>query len=177
MRNNCGGIAHSRSFIASHSALMRGSAMATHLDPPTGRIIGARHYFPMRVYYEDTDLSGIVYHANYLKYCERARSDLLRLLAVDQRAAVELGEGHYAVADAQIKWRRPAKLDDALVVETSAADLRAASVRMAQTVLRGDEVLAEIVVRVGFVGPDGRPKRQPDAWRQAFDDFAKEDLN
>ena len=67
--------------------------MAIDLTPPGGRLDGTAHYFPVRVYYEDTDLSGIVYHANYLKWFERARSDLLRLLGIDQRAAQEAGEG------------------------------------------------------------------------------------
>lgn len=129
----------------------------------------------MRIFYEDTDLSGIVYHANYLKFCERARSDLLRLLGVDQGAAIAAGEGAYAVAEAQIKWLRPAKLDDALLIETEATQLHAASVRMAQKVWRGEELLAQVALRVGFVGPDGRPKRQPEAWRQAFAIFAKKD--
>jgi len=129
----------------------------------------------VRIFYEDTDLSGIVYHANYLKFCERARSDLLRLLGVDQGAAIAAGEGAYAVAEAQIKWLRPAKLDDALLIETEATQLHAASVRMAQKVWRGEELLAQVALRVGFVGPDGRPKRQPEAWRQAFAIFAKKD--
>ena len=63
-------------------------------QPASGLFQGPLHLFPLRVYYEDTDLTGIVYHANYLRWCERARSDLLRLLGIDQRAAVEAGEGH-----------------------------------------------------------------------------------
>ncbi len=128
--------------------------------------------FPIRVHYEDTDLSGIVYHANYLKYCERARSEILRALGIDQRAAHEAGEGAYAVAEANIRFLRPAKFDDALIVESRAAELRAASVRMAQRILRDGQVLAEVAIRVGFVAPDGRPKRQPLAWREAFEQFA-----
>jgi len=146
--------------------------MHADLPPPSGRFDGSRHLFPVRVHYEDTDLSGIVYHANYLKFCERARSEILRQLGIDQRAAHEAGEGAYAVAEAHIRFLRPAKFDDALIVESRAAELRAASVRMAQRVLRGDEVLAEVAVRVGFIAPDGRPKRQPQAWRTAFEQFA-----
>ena len=146
--------------------------MPADLPPPAGRFDGPRHLFPVRVHYEDTDLSGIVYHANYLKFCERARSEILRQLGIDQRAAHEAGEGAYAVAEAHIRFLRPAKFDDALIVESRAAELRAASVRMAQRVLRGTEVLAEVAVRVGFIAPDGRPKRQPLAWRTAFEQFA-----
>ena len=145
-------------------------------QPASGVFEGKCHLFPCRIYYEDTDLSGLVYHANYLKYCERARSDLLRVLGIDQRAAHEAGEGNYAVAEANIRYLRPARLDDSLVVQTRLAELGAASVRLDQCVVRGDEVLAELAIRVGFIGPDGRPRRQPAAWRHAFATFyTKED--
>jgi acyl-CoA thioester hydrolase len=142
-------------------------------QPPSGLFQGSLHLFPVRVYYEDTDLSGIVYHANYLRWFERARSDMLRLLGIDQRAAVEAGEGAYAVAELTIRYLAPAKLDDALVIATEAIELRAASVRVRQRALKMDgrdgNLLAEAAVRVGFISPDGRPCRQPSAWRAAFD--------
>ena len=142
--------------------------MTVYPSPPGGRLDGTTHLFPVRVYYEDTDLSGIVYHANYLKWFERARSDLLRLLGIDQRAAVEAGEGAYAVADLTIRYTAPAKLDDDVVIASRPIELRAASCRLHQKALRGEDLLAEAQLRVGFVGPDGRPRRQPDAWRTAF---------
>jgi len=138
-------------------------------QPASGLFQGPLHLFPVRVYYEDTDLTGIVYHANYLRWCERARSDLLRLLGIDQRAAVEAGEGHYAVAEMHIRYLAPARLDDALVIASEATELRSASVRLRQRVLRDGNLLAEAAVRVGFISPDGRPRRQPSAWRAAFD--------
>jgi len=138
-------------------------------QPASGLFQGPLHLFPVRVYYEDTDLSGIVYHANYLRWFERARSDMLRLLGIDQRAAVEAGEGHYAVAEINVRYLAPAKLDDALVIATEAIELRAASVRVRQRALRDGNLLAEAAVRVGFISPDGRPCRQPSAWRAAFD--------
>jgi acyl-CoA thioester hydrolase len=140
-------------------------------EPPSGVLEGQSHLFPLRVYYEDTDLSGLVYHANYLKYCERARSDLLRLLEIDQRAALEAGEGYYAVTEANIRYLAPAKLDDSLLVQTECVELRPASVRLLQRVMRGEDILVEVTVRVGFIAPNGRPRRQPDAWRQAFQTF------
>ncbi|MBU2588834.1 MAG: thioesterase family protein, partial [Alphaproteobacteria bacterium] len=79
--------------------------------PPGGILDGARHLYAVRVYYEDTDLSGITYHANYLRWFERARSDLLRVLEIDQRAAIESGEGAYALSEVNLKYLRPAKLD------------------------------------------------------------------
>jgi len=149
--------------------------MNEQLQPPSGRIEGSRHLYPVRVFFEDTDLSGIAYHANYLKWCERARSDILRLLGVDQRNAFEAGEGFYAVSEANIKWRRPARFDDVLTVETRCTQLRSASARMVQRILRGPELLAEIEIVAAFLAPDGRPKRQPAEWRTAFATFIEKD--
>ena len=83
-------------------------------QPPSGRFDGNQHLFAVRVYFEDTDLSGVVYHANYLRWFERARSDMLRLLGIDQRAAHEADEGAYAVSALDLRYLRPAKLDDAI---------------------------------------------------------------
>lgn len=140
---------------------------------PGGLIDGPRHLFAVRAYYEDTDLSGIVYHANYLRWFERARSDLLRLLDIDQRAAIEAGEGAYAVADLTIRYARPARLDDTVVIETRCTELGAASVRIVQRATREGELVAEQTVRVGFIDPQGRPRRQPAAWRDAFSQFSE----
>ncbi|WP_128893306.1 YbgC/FadM family acyl-CoA thioesterase [Erythrobacter sp. HKB08] len=149
--------------------------MTTRPNPPGGIIDGKRHLYAVRAYYEDTDLSGIVYHANYLRWFERARSDLLRVLEIDQRAAIEAGEGAYAVADLQIRYVRPAKLDDDVVIETRCTDMRAASLRMHQRAWRGEELLTEATLRVGFVAPDGRPRRQPEEWRQAYQSVLSEE--
>jgi acyl-CoA thioester hydrolase len=142
--------------------------------PPVGRL-RARRIISVRVYYEDTDLSGVVYHANYLRWFERALRPL-RMLGVDQRAAIEAGEGAYAVADMAIRYLIPAKLDDAVVVRTIVEDLGAASCKMCQSAFRNDKLLAEARVRVGFVSPQGRPKRQPAPWRAAFDAFLAGDI-
>jgi acyl-CoA thioester hydrolase len=143
----------------------------TSPNPPGGIIDGARHLYAVRVYYEDTDLSGITYHANYLRWFERARSDLLRLLGIDQRAAIEGGEGAYALSEVNLKYLRPAKLDDDVVIETRCTELGAASCRMHQIARRGGEDLCEAYLRVGFITLDGRPRRQPAAWRTAFQTF------
>lgn len=141
----------------------------SHLpSPPSGCLDGPAHRLAVRAYYEDTDLSGVVYHANYLRWFERGRSDLVRLLGIDQRAAQESGEGAYAVSDLSIRYLAPARLDDVVLIESRAEEVGAASCRMLQQAWRGETLLAEARVRVGFVGPDGRPKRQPAAWRAAF---------
>ncbi len=136
--------------------------------PPGGIFDGPRHLYAVRVYYEDTDLSGITYHANYLRWFERARSDLLRMLEIDQRDAIEAGEGAYAVSEINLKYLRPAKLDDDVVIETTCTELGAASCRMHQIARRGGEKLCEATLRVGFISLDGRPRRQPTEWRAAF---------
>lgn len=138
-------------------------------QPPSGRFDGNEHLYAVRVYFEDTDLSGVVYHANYLRWFERARSDFVRLLGIDQRAANEAGEGAFAVADLSIRYAAPARLDDGVVIETRCTELGAASCRMHQKAVREDGLLlAEATFRVGFVSPQGRPRRMPDGWRAAF---------
>ncbi len=137
-------------------------------QPPSGLIDGRVHHFAVRAYFEDTDLSGVVYHANYLRWFERARSDFVRLLGIDQRAANEAGEGAFAVADLTIRYAAPARLDDAVLIETRCEELGAASCRMHQRALKDQTLLAEARLRVGFVAPDGRPRRMPASWRSAF---------
>ena len=136
--------------------------------PSEGVIHGRQHQFAVRAYYEDTDLSGVVYHANYLRWFERARSDLLRLMGIDQRAAHEAGEGAWAVSEISVRYRAPARLDDAVRIVSTVEQLGAASCRMRQIAFRGDVLLAEAQLRLGFVAPDGRPRAQPAAWRAAF---------
>jgi acyl-CoA thioester hydrolase len=139
-----------------------------------GAWVGGTHHFALRVYYEDTDVSGVVYYANYLKYMERARSDMLRAAGVDQRAALEAGEGFYVVAEARIRYRRPARLEDALVLLSEVRDVRAASCVIHQRVMRGGEILAEALITAAFLSADGRPKRQPRAWVEVFERLKKE---
>jgi len=136
---------------------------------PAGLIDGQVHRFAVRAYFEDTDLSGVVYHANYLRWFERARSDFVRLLGIDQRGANEGGDGAFAVADLSIRYLVPARLDDGVFIETRCTELGAASCRMHQRATREDGVLlSEATFRVGFVAPDGRPRRMPKGWREAF---------
>lgn len=138
--------------------------------PQRGRLVGREHRFPVRVFFEDTDLSGVVYHANYLRYMERARSDMLSVAGIDQRAAFEAGEGYYVVADLRIRYRRPARLDDGLVVVSTVKSFTAASATIHQRVMLEREVLTEAEVLAAFVAPNGgRPRRQPRAWLTIFE--------
>ncbi|TPG15492.1 YbgC/FadM family acyl-CoA thioesterase [Sphingomonas oligophenolica] len=133
-------------------------------QPAAGRFDGAEHRFPVRVYFEDTDLSGVVYHPNYLRYMERARSDMLRIAGIDQRAAHEAGDGAYAIVDLAIRYRAPARLDDALLVVSTVTRASPASVVIHQTVRRGTVELTDADVTAALVAPSGRPVRQPRAW-------------
>jgi acyl-CoA thioester hydrolase len=142
-------------------------------EPPCGRFDGSTHLFPVRVYFEDTDLSGVVYHANYLRWFERARSDMLRCLNIDQRAAHEAGEGAYAVTDVALRYLRPARLDDGVLIRSDVVELSPATCRIVQRAFRlplsdPSELLCEGKVRVAFVAPNGRPRRQPRDWVDAF---------
>ncbi len=137
-------------------------------QPAQGRFVEREHRFPVRVYFEDTDLSGVVYHANYLRYMERARSDMLRVAGIDQRAVHEAGEGAYAVADLHIRYRAPARLDDALLVASRVVEVGAARVVIHQTVRCGTLLLADARVTVALVTPGGRPRRQPRAWTDIY---------
>jgi acyl-CoA thioester hydrolase len=139
------------------------------LDQPyRGGFAGAEHRFALTVYFEDTDTAGIVYYANYLKFMERARSDMLRAAGIDQRAAMEAGEGVYAVAEVNIRYLRPARLGDDLVVVSTIDQVRAASVLIHQQVMRGTEPLADARITAAFLGSDDRPRRQPKAWVDRF---------
>ncbi|MGC6400175.1 tol-pal system-associated acyl-CoA thioesterase [Sphingomonas sp. FW199] len=136
--------------------------------PAQGRFDGLEHRFPLRVYFEDTDLSGIVYHANYLRFMERARSDMLRTAGIDQRAAHEAGEGVYAIRDVKLRYVAPARLGDALLIVSRVIAVRAAAVTIHQRVMRGTDLLVDAKVEAVFVTPAGRPRRQPADWLVRF---------
>jgi acyl-CoA thioester hydrolase len=136
--------------------------------PYRGGFVGKEHRFALTVYFEDTDTAGIVYHANYLRFFERARSDMLRAAGIDQRAFLDEGGGAYAVTDMDIKWRRSARLDDDLLVVSRVTGVRAASCAIHQRVMRGNEILAEATVTAALLSPQGRPVRQPAMWVETF---------
>ncbi len=136
--------------------------------PSTGRIEAGRHLLPVRVYFEDTDLTGIVYHANYLRYMERARTEMLRHAGVDHNAAMAANDGFWAVHAMNIIWHRPARLDDQLLVVTAVTRVRAAANELSHEVMRGDERLCSATVTAAFLSMDGRPQRQSRLWHDRF---------
>ena len=122
------------------------------------------HLLPVQVWYEDTDMGGIVYYANYLKFIERGRSDWIAELGLDQEA-LRLAGTVFAVRRLEADYLAPARFGDVLQVETVPGLLRGARLEMAQRVLRDDTVLFTAQVTLVALGPTGRPARLPDALR------------
>jgi acyl-CoA thioester hydrolase len=136
--------------------------------PYRGGFTGRQHRFALTVYFEDTDTAGVVYYANYLKFLERARSDMIRAAGIDQGAMLN-GEGSaYFVTHVDIRYRRPARLGDDLQVVSSVEQVRASSVNIHQRVMRGPELLADASVTAAFLDQKGRPRRQPREWVEEF---------
>ncbi len=129
---------------------------------------GMRHIFPLSVYWEDTDAGGIVYYANYLKFTERARTDMLRGLAINQQAMMVEEGANFVVRACEIEYLRPARMEDELEVVTTVTDLRGASLHMRQDINRGEERLVETKVRVACLDTEGRPQRLSSAINEKF---------
>jgi acyl-CoA thioester hydrolase len=137
-----------------------------------GGIVDGRHRMQVRVYYEDTDFSGIVYHANYLRFMERGRTNYLRLLGADQHALFAQAQAEapgfaFVVRAMQIEYLKPARMDDVLEVITAPLEVKGASITLAQEVRRGADVLVEACVKVAFVA-GGRARPIPKALRVAM---------
>ncbi len=131
------------------------------LEPGSGRIERGRHLFPIRVYYEDTDAGGIVYHATYLRFAERARSEFLRLIGWHhQQVLDETGLG-WVVRRAEIDFMKPARLDDALTVVSSIESMKGASMRAVQSIRRGAVELVVLHLQLVLLSRSGRPGRLP----------------
>ena len=136
-----------------------------------GRMTDFGHHQKIRVYYEDTDFSGIVYHANYLKFIERGRSDYIRQLGVHHSvldAGVNGERLALAVRHMDINFIKSARIDDILTVETRIGEIKGARMFLDQQILRDDEVLFTARVTVVVITRDGRPRRLPDRLRTAF---------
>ena len=145
------------------------------LDTPyRGGFVGEEHLFALTVYFEDTDAYGIVYYANYLKFMERARSDMIRAVGVDQFAELARSGSAYAVVEVDIKYRRPGRLGDDLLVVSTVDQVRASSVHIQQRVMRGTEILTDASVIAALLDGQGRPRRQPKEWIQKFEAITTE---
>ena len=141
-------------------------SMVAHLD---GAIRDGRHHMQVRVYYEDTDFSGVVYHANYLRFMERGRTNYLRLMGADQHALfaeaqAEMPGFSFVVRSMQLDYLKPARMDDVLEVLTWPLAVKGASITLAQEVRRSGDALVKAEVRVAFVS-EGRAQPIPKALR------------
>lgn len=132
--------------------------------PSHGRFDGRTHLLPVRVYYEDTDFTGVVYHANYLRYFERGRSDFLRAIGVGHAELLADAEPTaFAVSRIELRYLRAARIDDALVVRTEYREVKGPRLLIEQAIVRGSEVVCEASVEAVCIRPDGGAKRPPRA--------------
>ncbi len=136
-----------------------------------GALTATGHLLRQRVYYEDTDFSGIVYHARYLHFMERGRTDFLRLVGIHHG---EIGDGLHGeklvwvVRRLQIEFIAPARIDDVLEIETRVADISGARIAMGQRILSGGKLLIEAQVEAAIVNSEGKPRRFPKDWIARF---------
>jgi acyl-CoA thioester hydrolase len=141
-------------------------------EPTGGWFEGRTHVFPVRVYYEDTDFSGVVYHANYLRFMERGRSEFLRISGAGHQGLFAGSEPLvWAVRRMMIDFDRAARMEDALTVRTSVLELAGARMRLDQSVARMGDILAKATVEVCVITLDGRPRRVPDSTRKKLEIF------
>lgn len=134
----------------------------------SGQMVDGEHRYPLRVFYEDTDAGGLVYHARYLNFAERARTEMLRLAGV-QQTELRAGSGVvFALRRCAVDFRRPAVLDDLVEVRSRFTAMKGATINAVQTIWRGNEELTRIDVEVASIRDDGRPTRIPAAVRAAL---------
>ena len=142
-----------------------------------GRIEGDTHILPVRVYFEDTDFAGLVYHANFLKFCERGRSDFIRLLGIDHQGLANPKQGEpavFVVRRVEIDYLKPARIDDVLEVVTRCEEIGSASLVLLQEVRHGETVIARARVRVVLVSASGKPQRLGRLVRGALQRFVNQ---
>ena len=133
-----------------------------------GWMAGGVHVYPVRVYYEDTDVGGVVYYANYLKFAERARTEMLRLIGFPHAEMIERDGCAFAVRRCEADYIRPARFDDSLEVHTDSINMEAASLWLDQRVKRDGDDLAVLRVRLACIGQNGKPARLPAALHKAL---------
>ena len=141
-------------------------------EPSSGWFEDKTFVFPVRVYYEDTDLSGLVYHASYLRFMERGRSEFLRQTEAGHKAMLSAKLPlFWAVHRMNLEFRHPARIEDALSITTRVQSLTVARMCLEQGIMRGEESLVNATVEVCVIALDGRPRRVPDAVRDGLASF------
>jgi acyl-CoA thioester hydrolase len=131
------------------------------------------HVYPLRVYFEDTDAGGIVYYANYLKFAERARTEMMREAGAEHSGLMREERVMITVRRCEADFLAPARLDDVLEVHTGIDELRGASLWVEQVVRRGADEIARMRIRLACVGADGRPAKLPERLRAALDPISR----
>jgi acyl-CoA thioester hydrolase len=137
-------------------------------DPTSGQIVDGLHVLPLRIYYEDTDAQGIVYYANWLRFLERGRTELLRLLGQEHSALSDERGLNWVVRRCTIDYLKPARLDDTVEIRTSCGELRGASMHLLQEACRGADTLVRADLLIACMDAGGRPARLPTAVRAAL---------
>ena len=140
----------------------------TLMAPLVGRFEGGEHVYPLRVYYEDTDASGIVYYANYLRFAERARTEMMRGAGITHVTLLGDHDAAFVVRRCVVDYRQPARLDDEIEVRTSIGAVAGAHIQAEQRVVREDALLASIGLKLGCIGRNGRAVRLPVPLREAL---------
>jgi acyl-CoA thioester hydrolase len=136
--------------------------MNTSDEPSAGYLDGREHVLPVRVYYEDTDFTGVVYHGNYVRYFERGRSDFLRVVGVSHASLLDRSDqAAFTVVRMEIDFRRPARIDDGLTVRSSCNRAKGPRLYFDQKIMRGEELLTQAVVEVACIDMSGRPRKPP----------------
>ena len=131
-------------------------------EPSMGWLEGREHQLPVRIYYEDTDFTGVVYHANYLRYFERGRSDFFRLVGIQHSALLQLAEPTaFTIIRIELDYRRAARVDDALLVRTTYDSVKGPRLFVSQRITRGEEIIAEAKVQAACIDMRGRARRPP----------------
>jgi acyl-CoA thioester hydrolase len=144
-------------------------------EPSQGRFEGRLHRLPLRVYYEDTDFTGVVYHANYLRFFERGRSDFLRAAGIAHQALLAGPEPiAFSVIRADVRFLKAARIDDALVAQTAFDQINGPRLLISQTLTRGVETIAAAAIEACCIGLDGRAKRPPPSLRQVLQPYLLE---
>jgi acyl-CoA thioester hydrolase len=129
----------------------------------SGEVVDKEHRLPVRIYYEDTDFTGVVYHGAYVRFFERGRSDFLRCIGVDHARLMETEATAFSVIQMTVAFRRAARIDDALLVRTRFARTGGARLYFAQRITRDDDLVAEARVEAVCIDPSGRARRPPRA--------------
>ena len=146
------------------------------LSPASGAFEGPWHVLPVRVYYEDTDFTGVVYHAGYLRFFERGRTEFLRAIGIEHAALLQAPEPcAFALTRIAVEFRKAARVDDALEVRTKYHSVRGVRIGAAQRIVRDGGLIAEADVEVVCIRPDGRPRRPPPELIQRLASFLSRD--